>query len=152
MDTKRCSSCLEYKSVLDFHKDKQGKFGRRSDCKSCRNSEKQKEKRRKWYHENKESRKEKIKKMVAEKAKNLANDMATAATIEDQQKIQAQVLALIGFNPDFGTYAGNVIPQNAFYQVEQMPDTNIPKNSRGLRNGLAQQLLHEKMVDMQYNR
>lgn len=58
MDTKRCSSCLEYKSVLDFHKDKQGKFGRRSDCKSCRNSEKQKEKRRKWYHENKDSRKE----------------------------------------------------------------------------------------------
>ena len=102
--------------------------------------------------ENKESRKEKIKKMVAEKAKNLANDMSKAASIEDQQKIQAQVLALIGFNPDFGTYAQNIIPQNAFYQDTQMPDTDIPKNSRGLRNGLAQQLLHEKMVDMQYNR
>lgn len=102
--------------------------------------------------EKKESRKEKIKNMVAEKAKNLANDMSKAASIEDQQKIQAQVLALIGFNPDFGTYAQNIIPQNAFYQVKQMPDTNIPKFSRGLRNGLAQQLLHEKMVDMQYNR
>ncbi|MEK9698147.1 MAG: hypothetical protein VW270_20420, partial [Candidatus Poseidoniales archaeon] len=102
--------------------------------------------------EKKESRKEKIKKMVAEKAKNLANDMATAATIEDQQKIQAQVLALIGFNPDFGTYAQNIIPQTAFYQDTQMPDTTIPNSKRGLRNGLAQQLLHEKMVEMQYNR
>jgi len=102
--------------------------------------------------EKKESRKEKIKKMVAEKAKNLANDMSNAASFEEQEKIQAQVLALIGFNPDFGTYAQNIIPQTAFYQDTQMPDTTIPNSERGLRNGLAQQILHEKMVEMQYNR
>ena len=88
--------------------------------------------------------------MVAEKAKNLATDMANAASFEQQQEIQAQVLALMGFNSDFTAYNGIVIPQTVVYQQEQMPDATIPKNARGLRNGLAQQLLHEKMVDMQY--
>ena len=98
----------------------------------------------------KKTTKEKIKKMVAEKAKNLATDMANAASFEQQQEIQAQVLALMGFNSDFTAYNGIVIPQTVVYQQEQMPDATIPKNARGLRNGLAQQLLHEKMVDMQY--
>jgi len=29
-------------------------------------------------------------------------------------------------------------------------DKKVPENQRGLRNGLAQQLLHEKMVEQQY--
>jgi hypothetical protein len=99
---------------------------------------------------NKKTTKEKIKKMVAEKAKNLATDMANAASFEQQQEIQAQVLALMGFNSDFTAYNGIIIPQTVVYQQEQMPDATIPNSRRGLRNGLAQQILHEKMVDMQY--
>lgn len=98
----------------------------------------------------KKTTKEKIKKMVAEKAKNLATDMANAASFEQQQEIQAQVLALMGFNSDFTAYNGIIIPQTVVYQQEQMPDATIPNSRRGLRNGLAQQILHEKMVDMQY--
>ena len=98
----------------------------------------------------KKTTKEKIKKMVAEKAKNLATDMANAASFEQQQEIQAQVLALMGFNSDFTAYNGIIIPQTVMYQQEQMPDATIPNSRRGLRNGLAQQILHEKMVDMQY--
>ena len=98
----------------------------------------------------KKNTKEKIKKMVAEKAKNLATDMANAASFEQQQEIQAQVLALMGFNSDFTAYNGIIIPQTVVYQQEQMPDATIPNSRRGLRNGLAQQILHEKMVDMQY--
>lgn len=30
-------------------------------------------------------------------------------------------------------------------------DRQLPENKRGLRNGLAQQLLHQEMVEMQYN-
>ena len=30
------------------------------------------------------------------------------------------------------------------------PDKKIPENNRGLRNGLANEILHEKMVDEQY--
>jgi hypothetical protein len=33
-----------------------------------------------------------------------------------------------------------------------LQDKQIPENKNGLRNGLAQQLLHEQMVDMQYGK
>lgn len=100
--------------------------------------------------EQKESRKEKVKKLVKKRATQLADNMGKAASIEVQQQLQNQILALIGFNPDFTVYAGANITQPQFYTVTQMQDSNIPNNQRGLRNGLAQQLLHEKMVDMQY--
>lgn len=101
--------------------------------------------------EKKESRKEKVKKAVKKRAAQLADTMGTAASIEQQQAIQEQVLALIGFNPDFGAYSGYTVPQTQFYQDEGMQDGFIPNSRRGLRNGLAQQILHEKMVDMQYD-
>lgn len=100
--------------------------------------------------EQKESRKEKVKKLVKKRATQLADNMGKAASIEVQQQLQNQILALIGFNPDFTVYSGANITQPQFYTVTQMQDSNIPNNQRGLRNGLAQQLLHEKMVDMQY--
>lgn len=100
--------------------------------------------------ETKESRKKKVKKLVAKRASQLADRMGTAASIEAQQQIQNQVLALIGFNPDFTAYAAMGIGQPTFYEVDQMQDGFIPNSQRGLRNGLAQQILHEKMVDMQY--
>jgi len=31
-------------------------------------------------------------------------------------------------------------------------DSEIPDNKKALRNNLAQQLLHEQMVNMQYNK
>lgn len=43
---------------------------------------------------------------------------------------------------DGGTYSDSVV----------LVDTKLPENKRGLRNGLAQQLLHEKMIDMQYGK
>lgn len=35
MITKKCSKCNKEKPLSDFHKDKKGKFGVRSDCKDC---------------------------------------------------------------------------------------------------------------------
>jgi 5-methylcytosine-specific restriction endonuclease McrA len=37
MDDKKCSECGEWKSVTEFHIDKNSKSGRMSKCKSCRN-------------------------------------------------------------------------------------------------------------------
>ena len=97
----------------------------------------------------KDSKREKMKKLVAEKAKNLANDMAGAANMAAQKALQAQVLALINYTPGFDTYGvsltGGYYPDAQMYNTEQLPESK-----RGLRNGLAQQLLHEKMVEMQY--
>jgi hypothetical protein len=99
--------------------------------------------------EKKNERREKIKKAVAERAKNLANDMSNAASFEAQQAVQRQVLALINYVPDFNTYQrqmnGGYLPDAVGYA-----DTQVPESKRGLRNGLAQQLLHEQMVEMQY--
>ena len=97
-----------------------------------------------------EARRKKIKEIAVAKAKELANDLSKAATAEAQRAIQAQVLALINFNPDFAAYAQMGLSEIDFYGTTQMPDGEIDKNTRGLRNGLAQQLLHQQMVDMQY--
>ena len=97
----------------------------------------------------KESKREKIKKALAEKAKSLANDMANAATLEAQQAAQAQLLSIINYVQGFNAYSvqmnGGLYPDNNFYTPETMPESRS-----GLRNGLAQQLLHEKMVQSQY--
>ena len=101
--------------------------------------------------EGKESKRDKMKKAVAKKAANLANDMSNAASLEAQQAVQATVLALINYVPDFDSYSramnGGYLPDAQMYQDEQLPESRS-----GLRNGLAQQLLHEQMIDMQYNR
>ena len=98
----------------------------------------------------KDSKREKMKKAIAAKAANLANDMSNMASLEAQQAVQAQVLALINYVPDFNTYQrrmnGGYLPDAVGY-----PDSTVPESKRGLRNGLAQQLLHEKMVEMQYD-
>ena len=38
-----------------------------------------------------------------------------------------------------------------FYQSKDMYlDLKVPENQRGLRNGLANEILHNKLVDIQY--
>lgn len=96
-----------------------------------------------------DSKSDKKKKLVAKRAKSLAEKMSDAATLEAQQAVQAQVLALINYVPNFATYGGTI---NGGYYADAngYPDTQVPESRRGLRNGLAQQILHNQMVDMQY--
>jgi len=95
------------------------------------------------------NKKEKIKKILANKLKSLAEDMGQAASLEQQKQIQQQVLALINYNPDFKKYGttlpGGYYPDTDFYKTKQLADSK-----RGLRMGLANQILHNKMVDMQW--
>jgi len=93
--------------------------------------------------------KEKVKKLMTDKAKDLALNMSSAASLDAQKQMQAEVLALINFTPGFHQYgyniAGGYYPDGELYKSEQLPESR-----RGLRNGLAQQILHEKMIDMQW--
>lgn len=99
-----------------------------------------------------ESKRQKLIAIARERATNLATAMSEAASFEAQQAVQRQITALINFVPGFNQYGQVVIPGTDFYQTEEIyQDKKIPENRRGLRNGLAQQLLHEKMVEMQYN-
>ena len=62
-----------------------------------------------------------------------------------------KIAVLINYVPGFDSYGQMMIPGVDFYQSESIyKDKKIPENQRGLLNGLASELLHKKMVDMQY--
>ena len=92
-----------------------------------------------------------MKEIIKEKLKKLAETMGNAKSLEAQQALQAQIQALINYVPGFNAYGQYKIPGTDFYLPEDIYlDKKIPENQRGLRNGLASELLHKKMVDMQY--
>ena len=103
--------------------------------------------------EKKKSKRKKMREIIKKKLVALAVTMGKAQELKDQQALQAQIAALINFVPGFNQYGKLAIPGVNFYQPEAIYlDKKVPENRRGLRNGLAQQLLHNKMVDMQYER
>ena len=97
------------------------------------------------------AKKEKMKEIIKDKLKKLADDMGKAQTLEAQQALQQIIAALINYVPGFNAYGELAIPGVDFYQSDEIyKDKKVPENLRGLRNGLASELLHKKMVDMQY--
>lgn len=48
-------------------------------------------------------------------------------------------------------YVSATIPGGNYKETVVLVDNKIDDNKQGLRNGLAQQLLHEEMIQMQYN-
>jgi len=99
-------------------------------------------------------RRKKMKEIAEREARSLAKDMSKSASIEQQQAIQARVMSLISFVPDFGSYARKGIPQPTDYYASTSiyDNATIPDSNSGARNGLAQEILHRRMVDMQYNK
>ncbi len=111
--------------------------------------EQQKEDKKK-DNDKKSSKKSKVKTIIAKKSAEMTERLAMAVSLEQQIEAQNLALALINFNQGFGAYrykmpGGNLGVSEIPYSTKQMSDSN-----RGLLNGLAQQILHEKMVDMQY--
>lgn len=90
-----------------------------------------------------------VSKEVKNEAKAAAKEVASAKTLEAQQKAQESVLAMLGYVPGFGAYSvamdGGTYEDNPFYKPEALPESKS-----GVRNGLAQQVLHTKMIMMQY--
>jgi len=98
-----------------------------------------------------EAKRKKLKEIATKRAMMLAETMGEAATLAQQQAVQAQIAALINFVPGFNAYGQVGIPGGDMYAEQPFyKDERVPENQRGLRNGLAQQLLHEKMVEHQY--
>jgi hypothetical protein len=63
---------------------------------------------------------------------------------------QAQMLEALNRATNMGTYYTTTIPGGTYRESVRLYDAQLPENINGLRNGLAQQLLHNKMVEMQY--
>ena len=100
----------------------------------------------------KASKKQKMREIISNKLKNLAVEMGEAASLEEQQKLQALILTLLNFNAGFNSYNIQLI-DGFFYEDRGIYlDKDIPDNKRGLRNGLANEILHKKLIDLQWQR
>ena len=50
----------------------------------------------------------------------------------------------------FNPYYQKQIDGGVYAETVSLPTKDIPDNKQGLRNNLAQQVLHEKMIQLQY--
>ena len=65
---------------------------------------------------------------------------------------QSQLLDSMNMAINMNSYYAASIDGGTYKESVTLVDTQLPENKTGLRNGFAQQLLHEKMVEMQYNK
>ena len=75
------------------------------------------------------------------------NTMMFAEALAQDQLLQSMNMAI-----NMNLYYAAQINGGAYADSVVLVDKEIPENRKGLRNGLAQQLLHEKMIDMQYGK
>jgi hypothetical protein len=94
----------------------------------------------------KEEEEEKDSKERLEKALSAAE---TAGMFADALAA-SQMLEAINLSTNMNSYYAAKIPGGTYKESVVLIDKQLPENKNGLRNGLAQQLLHEKMIDMQY--
>jgi hypothetical protein len=80
--------------------------------------------------------------LAALEASNAALLFAETARIDQMNQIAQQAVDRL--------YVPKTINGGVYNDALVMQDKQLPTNPRGLRNGFAQQLLHEKMVEMQY--
>lgn len=95
-----------------------------------------------------EEEEEKDSKERLEKALAAAN---TAGLFADALA-QSFALQSLTLATDMTSYYKAGIPGGVYKENVVLQDKQIPDNRSGLRNGLAQQLLHTEMVDMQYSK
>lgn len=94
----------------------------------------------------KEAEEEKDSKERLEKALAAADNSAMFA----QALAASQILDTINLATNMNTYYSKGIEGGNYDDSVQLNDKQLPENKRGLRNGFAQQLLHQQMVDSQY--
>lgn len=70
----------------------------------------------------------------------------TMALVATQDAMLVSMSRVERLNP----YYRADIPGGIYRETVSLPKTDMPDNKAGLRNGLAQQILHEKMVQSQY--
>jgi hypothetical protein len=64
---------------------------------------------------------------------------------------QDRMIRAINVSVNMYTYYATSMNGGVYEETTALKDSQLPENPRGLRNGLAQQLLHEQMVGEQYN-
>tara|TARA_R110000824_G_scaffold91221_1_gene222088 strand:+ start:320 stop:1882 length:1563 start_codon:yes stop_codon:yes gene_type:complete len=100
----------------------------------------------------KDSKRDKMREIISKKLQSLATEMGEAASLEEQQKLQSLILALLNFNAGFNTYKGSLVDGKFYEEKDIYLNNKIPENQNGLRNGLANEILHNKLVDLQWQK
>jgi len=72
-----------------------------------------------------------------------------AALFAESQMIK-QMNEIANMQANVNGYYSKSIPGGVYRDSVQLADTQLPDNRRGLRNNLAQQKLHQQMIDEQY--
>ena len=99
-----------------------------------------------------DSKKDKIREIITNKLNNLAKEMGAAVSLEEQKNLQSYILALLNFNAGFNDYKGSLVDGTFYEDKDIYLNKTIPDNRRGLKNGLANQILHNKLVDLQWQK
>jgi hypothetical protein len=63
---------------------------------------------------------------------------------------QDAILGAMGYTSEMSAYYAATLDGGSYADAPMLVDGKLPENRRGLRNGLAQQVLHEQMIDLQY--
>jgi len=136
---------LDLTTLYDVTQDENVDLNRETDTSELETDEE--EKTEEELAEEEEEEKE-DREMRLEKALSEADNSAIFA----QAFAQSQILAAANSATNINSYYSANIPGGNYKDNVVLVDRELPKNNRGLRNGLAQQLLHNQMIDMQYNR
>ena len=99
-----------------------------------------------------DSKRDKMKEIITNRLNSLAKEMGAAVSLEEQKNLQSYILALLNFNAGFNDYKSSLVDGNFYKDKDIYLNKTIPENQRGLRNGLANEILHNKMVDLQWQR
>ena len=106
--------------------------------------------------EEEELSEEKLAEEEAEEKKDSKERLEKALSAADNSELFAQALAQgqllqsINQATNMNPYYAATILGGTYNDTVQLNDTQLPDNRRGLRNNLAQQRLHQQMVDEQY--
>jgi hypothetical protein len=98
----------------------------------------------------KKAKEKKMREIITAKLNSLAKEMGEAASLAEQQELQNFIIALLNFNLGFNSYNSSMVDGNFYIDRDIYLNMKVPENQRGLRNGLANEILHNKLVDIQY--
>ena len=95
-----------------------------------------------------------LKEEVEEKETRLEMGLTASANALTLFKTQGQsdIIMAINRQTNINMYYNASINGGAYKDVAGLVDSELPDNKKALRNNLAQQILHDKMVNMQYNK
>ena len=111
-----------------------------------------------FYDEEEGSSEEELAEREAEEEKDSKERLEKALAAADNSALFAQALAksqvldTINQATNMDSYYAQSIDGGSYSDSVQLTDSQLPDNRRGLRNNLAQQILHQQMVDSQYKK